>query len=118
VTAVGRWAVDEFGAVVARINDVGGIEGFGPVDASTDHVPFHADWEARVFAITSALLADGVYALDEFRDAIERMPPTDYLAASYYERWFHAVTTLLVERGVIDGDDLSGVLAAGDPQDG
>jgi nitrile hydratase accessory protein len=87
---------------VSRINDVGGMEGFGPVDPSRDDPPFHADWEAQVFALNGALLRRGVYTLDEFRDAIERMPPTAYLEASYYERWLAAIRTLLVEKGVLD----------------
>ena len=29
------------------------------------------------------------------------MPPAEYFAASYYERWFHAIVTLLERKGVI-----------------
>jgi hypothetical protein len=83
------------------MNDVGGMEGFGPVDPDPAEQPFHADWEARVFALNAALIGRGVYTLDEFRDAIERMPPADYLAASYYERWFAAIRTLLAEKRVV-----------------
>jgi nitrile hydratase len=89
-----------------RMNDVGGMEGFGPIAMDgadeSELVAFHADWEARVFAIASALLRQGHWELDEFRDAIERMPPADYLAASYYERWLHAVRTLLVDKGLVE----------------
>jgi nitrile hydratase subunit beta len=86
-----------------RMNDVDGMEGFGRVEVDEgEHAPFSADWEARVFAIASALLAQGHWELDEFRDAIERMPPADYLAASYYERWLHAVRTLLAEKGLVE----------------
>jgi len=91
---------------VSRINDVGGMQGFPPVQQELDEPPFHADWEAHVFALNRALLGQGVYNLDEFRDAIERMPPEDYLASSYYEKWFHAITTLLVEKGVCTAEDL------------
>ncbi|MET9801346.1 hypothetical protein [Streptomyces sp. NPDC006368] len=91
---------------MARINDVGGMQGFGPIDTTDDTEPFHADWEARVFALNRALLGAGVYNLDEFRDAIETMPPAAYLAASYYERWFHAIRTLLVRKGVIEEGEL------------
>jgi nitrile hydratase len=65
---------------------------------------FHADWEARVFALNSALVHNGVYSLDEFRDAIERMEPGEYLAATYYERWLVAIETLVAERGVLAGE--------------
>ncbi|MGW0902718.1 hypothetical protein [Streptomyces sp. NPDC002853] len=92
---------------MARINDVGGMTGFGPIDTTDDTEPFHADWEARVFALNSALVREGVYNLDEFRDAVETMPPGAYLAASYYERWFHAIRVLLVRKGVLASDDVS-----------
>ncbi|MER7816406.1 hypothetical protein [Streptomyces sp. NPDC096153] len=91
---------------MARINDVGGMQGFGPVDIADDTEPFRADWEARVFALNSALIAGKVYNLDEFRDAIESMAPADYLAASYYERWFFAIRTLLERKGVIETGEL------------
>ena len=90
---------------MGRVNDVGGQIGFGDVTPTTEGEPaFHADWEARVFALNSALLQRGVYNLDEFRDAIERMPPQDYLAASYYERWLTAIETLVREKSVVPED--------------
>ncbi len=93
---------------MSRINDVGGMQGFPPVQQELDEPPFHADWEAHVFALNRALIGQGVYNLDEFRDAIERMPPADYLASSYYEKWFHAITTLCVEKGVLTADEVRG----------
>ena len=91
---------------MARVNDVGGMEGFGPIETEEDGLAFHADWEAHVFAMNAALIRRGVYNLDEFRDAVERMPPAAYLAASYYERWFAAITTLLAEKGVATPEEL------------
>jgi nitrile hydratase len=75
--------------------------------------PFHADWEAHVFAMNRALIGAGVYNLDEFRDAIERMPPQHYFASSYYEKWFHAVRTLCVEKGVLTAEEVDRALRAG-----
>jgi nitrile hydratase subunit beta len=94
---------------VSRINDVGGMAGFPPIAEEPDEPPFHADWEAHVFALNGALIRRGVYNLDEFRDAIERMPPQEYLAASYYEKWFTAISTLLVEKGVATAEELAAV---------
>ncbi|SDC96611.1 Nitrile hydratase beta subunit [Geodermatophilus telluris] len=91
---------------MSRINDVGGMAGFPAIAEEPDEPPFHADWEAHVFALNGALIKRGVYNLDEFRDAIERMPPEEYLAASYYERWFTAITTLLAEKGVASPGEL------------
>ena len=91
---------------MSRINAVGGMVGFPAIVEEPDEPAFHADWEAHVLALNAALIRRGVYNLDEFRDAIERMPPQDYLAASYYERWFTAITTLLVEKGVAAAEEL------------
>ena len=93
---------------MARINDVGGMQGFAAIAQEPDEPPFHSDWEAHVFALNRALIGRGVYNLDEFRDAVERMPPAQYLESSYYEKWFHAVTTLLVEKGVLSAAEVSG----------
>ena len=93
---------------MSRINDVGGMVGFPPIVEEPDEPAFHADWEAHVFALNGAMVRRGVYTLDEFRDAVERIPPQDYLAASYYEKWFRAITTLLAEKGVVGAEELAG----------
>jgi nitrile hydratase subunit beta len=92
---------------MSRINDVGGMQGFTSLPREPDEPPFHADWEAHVFALNGALIGRGLYNLDEFRDAIERMPVPEYLASSYYERWLRAIVALLVERGVVTEEDLA-----------
>jgi nitrile hydratase len=81
---------------------MGGQTGFGPVPAGDDAEPFHADWEARVFALSVVLRQRGAFDGNEFRDAIERLPPAQYLASSYYERWFLAMETLLAEKGLVE----------------
>lgn len=88
---------------MTRINDVGGMHGFGRIETGADGAPFHHEWEARVFALNRLMLQRGAYTLDEFRYAIERMDPREYLEASYYERWLHAIETLLAEKGIVDG---------------
>jgi nitrile hydratase len=93
---------------MGRINDVGGMQGFGSPQQEADELPFHADWEAHVFAINRALIGRGVYNLDEFRDAIERIPPQEYLALSYYEQWLRAITVLLAEKGVLTEQEMAG----------
>jgi nitrile hydratase len=86
---------------MSRIHDVGGMHGFGPLEIERDEPPFHHEWEARVFAINRFLLKARRYTLDEFRAAVERMPPADYLAASYYERWLFAIEALVREKDVL-----------------
>jgi protein-tyrosine phosphatase len=50
--------------------------------------------------LTTLLRRRGVVNSDELRDAIERLPPQQYLAASYYERWLGALETLVTEKGL------------------
>lgn len=83
------------------IHDIGGLHGFGPVPDRHDELQFHAAWEARTFALMRALLHNGVFAVDEFRHAVERMEPAAYLSATYFERWVDAIERLCVERGLI-----------------
>jgi nitrile hydratase len=91
---------------VDGVHDLGGIQGFGPVVREENEPAFHASWEPAVVALMRAARAHGVFNLDEFRHAIERMPPDRYLSASYYERWFEAVSRLVVEKGVVTADEL------------
>ena len=81
---------------------MGGQSGFGPVPVGEDGGPtfFATDWEARVYALATMLRRRGVVNSDELRDAIERLPPQQYLAASYYERWLGALETLVTEKGL------------------
>ena len=79
---------------------------FGPVIAEPDEPVFHARWEGQVRVIMGRTVGR-YYNLDEFRHAIERMPPDEYLQSSYYEKWLHAVQTLLLEKGVITAEEFS-----------
>jgi nitrile hydratase subunit beta len=89
---------------VSRVHDMGGQTGFGPVPVDDDGQFFHADWEARVYALVRALQRRGVISreFDDLRDAIERIPPAEYLTMSYYERWLRATEMLLAEKGLMD----------------
>src|SRR5260370_8990876 len=90
------------------VHDVGGTHGFGPVIREHNEPVFHSEWEKRVFGMTLTAMGRRVCSVDEFRRAIEHMPPAGYLAASYYEKWLHALEALLVEKGVVTAEDLAG----------
>ena len=94
------------------VHDLGGMHGFGPVIRERDEPVFHADWEKRTFAMTLTAMGRRVCNVDEFRRTIERMPPAGYLAASYYEKWLHALESLLVEKGVVTREELASGHAA------
>jgi len=88
------------------VHDMGGMDGFGPVVREANEPVFHAGWEGRVYALASIAAGAGLINADEFRHAIERIPPARYLASSYYERWLAAVETLLVERRIVTREEL------------
>ena len=87
------------------VHDMGGMDGFGAIPIEQDEPVFHADWEARMYAIAMTLGRE-FRNVDEFRHAIERIPAPVYLDSSYYERWLNAMMTLLVEKKKIARDEL------------
>ena len=89
------------------VHDLGGMHGFGPVVREPNEPVFHSDWEKRAFAMTLTAMGRGVCNVDEFRRAIERMPPASYLAATYYEKWLYAIESLLVEKGVATREEIA-----------
>jgi hypothetical protein len=82
------------------IHDLGGRQGFGPVRHEPNAPAFHAEWEKRANALYSLAVRLGVFNMDEYRHAIERMEPRHYLSAGYYERTLTSLATLCVEKGV------------------
>jgi len=88
------------------VHDVGGMDGFGPVDTAETGDTFHEEWEGVTYAAFVAGLGSGTFGIDAFRHSIERLPPADYLTASYYDRWVRAIARLFVERGVLDSTAL------------
>src|SRR5262249_3329885 len=88
------------------IHDMGGRQGFGPVRYTLNATAFHAPWEIRANSLYGFAVRAGLFNMDEYRHAIERMEPRHYLAASYYERSLTALMTLCVEKGVTTGAEL------------
>src|SRR4029453_1185018 len=88
------------------IHDLGGRQGFGRVRHSPTAPAFHGDWEKRVNALYTLAVRSGIFNMDEYRHAIERMEPRHYVSASYYERTLTSLATLLVEKGLVTRDEL------------
>ncbi len=71
------------------MHDLGGKQGFGAIAYPT---PPHAEtWEPPLRAIWMLGVRAGLYNMDEYRHAIERMAPVHYMSAPYYERTLTAV---------------------------
>jgi nitrile hydratase subunit beta len=88
-------------------HDLGGMHGFGKVNADPDEPVFGANWERRILAIQRTLGYARAWHIDMFRDAQEHLPPNVYHSVSYYERWILAVESNLVEHGLVDEDELA-----------
>src|SRR5262252_3474557 len=88
------------------MHDLGGKQGFGPVRHSLNALVFHEPWEKRVNALYSLAVKLGIFNMDEYRHAIERMEPRHYLSASYYERSLTGFATLCVEKGIVSREEL------------
>jgi nitrile hydratase beta subunit len=88
------------------MHDLGGKQGFGPVRYTLNAGAFHAPWEVRANSLYAHAVRKGLFNMDEYRHAIERMEPAHYLTASYYERSLTALLTLCVEKGVVSREEL------------
>jgi nitrile hydratase len=88
------------------IHDMGGRQGFGRVRYTLNAPAFHAAWEVRANSLYAFAVRNGIFNMDEYRHAIERMEPRHYLAASYYERSLTSLATLCVEKGIVTREEL------------
>ncbi len=77
-------------------HDVGGMHGFGPV-LPEEPEPFREDWERVTFALMMTLTCHTqLWSDNANRYAVETMGNVNYFTASYFERWLHAIETLVV----------------------
>lgn len=88
------------------VHDMGGRQGFGRVRYALKAQTFHEPWEKRVNALYSLAVRAGIFNMDEYRHAIERMEPRHYLSASYYERSLTSLATLCIEKGIFTREEL------------
>jgi nitrile hydratase beta subunit len=88
---------------MARVSDLGGAPGHGPVPVPDPGEPvFGERWESRAFALTA--FAMGRIAgrnLEAFRDTLDRLTPAEYHDSGYYGRWLHAAETMLVASAIL-----------------
>ncbi|MFZ2651249.1 MAG: nitrile hydratase subunit beta [Burkholderiaceae bacterium] len=88
------------------MHDLGGKQGFGTVRYTVNAPAFHAAWEVRANSLYAFAVRVGLFNMDEYRHAIERMEPRHYVGASYYERSLTGLATLCVEKGVVTRAEL------------
>ncbi len=104
------------------IHDLGGRQGFGPVDTQEKQVAFHSRWEARAFAIVRAMSRAPDWTIDKFRFTREQIGPADYLTRPYYDQWLQCYAALMIGSGIasveeiVSGHALDGPAGLGAPR--
>ncbi len=89
------------------VHDMGGMDGFGKVEPEPNEPVFHAAWEARVMAMNRAMGATGAWNIDMSRFSREVLPPHVYLGSTYYQKWFLGLRQMLLDRALIDADEVA-----------
>jgi nitrile hydratase beta subunit len=78
------------------IHDLGGRQGFGPVDVDEPEAVFHDAWEGRVWGIVRAMTRLPDWNIDWFRHCRELIDPVDYLTRPYFDQWLQTYAAMLV----------------------
>lgn len=86
--------------------DLGGVQGFGPVKTEENEPPFHAPWEGRVLAMTLAMSASRKWNIDRSRYARECVSPNQYWSSSYYQIWFDGLKKLMIDTGLVTEQEI------------
>jgi len=101
---------------VNGVHDMGGMDGFGRVEAEPNEPMFHAEWEARVMAMVRAMDAAGAFNIDTSRYYRETLPPDVYLASSYYRKWLLGLENMLIDKGFVAEADMAAAHAIEPPK--
>ena len=89
------------------VHDMGGMHGFGTVEAEGDEAVFHASWEGRVLALNRAMGHLRLWTIDAARFARETLAPDVYLGSSYYRKWTLGLENQCVASGLVSVDELA-----------
>ena len=88
------------------VQDMGGMDNFGPIDIEANEPIFHDSWERQMFSLVIALLPLGKFHVDEIRRLTELIPPAQYLSAKYYEKWLISTEQVLLEKNLLTEEEL------------
>jgi nitrile hydratase len=78
-------------------HDLGGRQGFGPVDVGEPEEPFHAPWEGRMWGIARGMRRLAGWNIDWFRHCRELIDPADYLTRPYFDQWMQDYAAMVVD---------------------
>ncbi len=81
------------------VHDLGGKQGFGPVDRSGEDEAYHSEADARAYALCVSMRAERAYPVDWFRHTRETMDPVDYLTRPYFDQWLQTAVAMAIDAG-------------------
>lgn len=96
-------------AVERAITDLGGLEG-GPIDRH-EHEPTLTERRIDAMMMMMRSKPRAFWGADENRRTIESLTPEFYEGSGYYERWVTAMRSLMIEKGILDKDEIEAKLA-------
>ena len=80
------------------MHDLGGKQGFGPIDVNEPEIPFHHDWEGRMWAMDQAA-GNPTWTIDWWRHVRELIDPVDYLSRRYFDSWAQIDMAAYIDSG-------------------
>lgn len=87
-------------------HDLGGREGFGPIEMEDDYRPFHEDWEGPAFAMLLSAGGHAGWTIDWFRHCRELIAPVDYLERPYFDQWVQTLTAQMIDSGYLTLEEI------------
>jgi nitrile hydratase subunit beta len=102
---------------VNSIHDLGGMHGFGAINAERNEPPFHEAWEGRAGGLLEVMTFPAGFTVDRFRYLRETLRPDLYLTQNYYEQWIYIAEQALLEAGMMSPEELARGKARGPKRD-
>ena len=87
------------------IHDLGGKQGYGPIELDDETEVFHEDWEGREWGISRCARTPGI-TIDWWRHCRELIMPLDYLSRPYFDSWAQTDFSTYIEAGWITFDEI------------
>ncbi len=91
------------------VSDIGGLPA-GPVDRE-EHEPTMTERRIDALMVLMRQKPREFWKTDENRRTIESLTPEFYDGSAYYEKWVHAMRSLLIEKGVLTEAEIDARLA-------
>ena len=87
------------------IHDLGGKQGYGPVEVDESDVPFRHEWEGREWGISRSARVPGIN-IDWWRHCRELIMPEDYLGRPYFDSWAQTDFATYLNAGVLSMEEV------------